>query len=136
CVFAYMILYMPTLALVNAISFRQMDEPARHFSGIRVWGTIGWIVHLPKGNGVRSEEHTSELQSPCNLVCRLLLEKKKTQISLLRNTKTRHRHFMVPFITPSILDSRRYYGFFSICQCCRALLLHDSSMLHISSIKF
>src|SRR5204863_10196793 len=44
CVFAYMILYMPTLALVNAMSFRQMDEPARHFSGIRVWGTIGWIV--------------------------------------------------------------------------------------------
>src|SRR5256885_3151875 len=28
----------------------------------------------------RSEEHTSELQSPCNLVCRLLLEKKKTHI--------------------------------------------------------
>src|SRR5256885_6903979 len=28
--------------------------------------------------GMRSEEHTSELQSPCNLVCRLLLEKKKT----------------------------------------------------------
>src|SRR2546426_8458719 len=28
--------------------------------------------------GTRSEEHTSELQSPCNLVCRLLLEKKKT----------------------------------------------------------
>src|SRR2546426_7231706 len=30
---------------------------------------------------VRSEEHTSELQSPCNLVCRLLLEKKKKQTS-------------------------------------------------------
>src|SRR5256885_7585357 len=29
-------------------------------------------------NGFRSEEHTSELQSPCNLVCRLLLEKKKS----------------------------------------------------------
>src|SRR2546426_1726324 len=29
------------------------------------------------GSGDRSEEHTSELQSPCNLVCRLLLEKKK-----------------------------------------------------------
>src|SRR5256885_10373159 len=28
-------------------------------------------------SGIRSEEHTSELQSPCNLVCRLLLEKKK-----------------------------------------------------------
>src|SRR6266446_10985802 len=31
----------------------------------------------------RSEEHTSELQSPCNLVCRLLLEKKKHQSCLL-----------------------------------------------------
>jgi nucleoside transporter len=41
---AYMILYMPTLALVNTISFRQMDEPARHFSRVRMWGTIGWIV--------------------------------------------------------------------------------------------
>src|SRR5688500_19102039 len=30
-----------------------------------------------KDAGLRSEEHTSELQSPCNLVCRLLLEKKK-----------------------------------------------------------
>src|SRR5256885_7011106 len=32
---------------------------------------------------VRSEEHTSELQSPCNLVCRLLLEKKKKYDVLL-----------------------------------------------------
>src|SRR5256885_3665273 len=32
---------------------------------------------LGHGNELRSEEHTSELQSPCNLVCRLLLEKKK-----------------------------------------------------------
>src|SRR6266850_2907692 len=31
----------------------------------------------PRRHGCRSEEHTSELQSPCNLVCRLLLEKKK-----------------------------------------------------------
>jgi nucleoside transporter len=41
---AYMILYMPTLALVNAIAFRQMNDPSRYFSSIRVWGTIGWIV--------------------------------------------------------------------------------------------
>src|SRR5256885_9979558 len=36
-------------------------------------------VVLPRNRGadLRSEEHTSELQSPCNLVCRLLLEKKK-----------------------------------------------------------
>src|SRR2546426_4929586 len=37
----------------------------------------GWI--RKRGAGHRSEEHTSELQSPCNLVCRLLLEKKKKQ---------------------------------------------------------
>src|SRR5256885_11326135 len=35
-----------------------------------------------KLGGERSEEHTSELQSPCNLVCRLLLEKKKNHIYL------------------------------------------------------
>ena len=40
----YMILYMPTLALVNAISFRQIDDPSRRFGLIRVWGTFGWIV--------------------------------------------------------------------------------------------
>jgi nucleoside transporter len=40
----YMILYMPTLALVNAIAFRQLDDPSRSFGLIRVWGTVGWIV--------------------------------------------------------------------------------------------
>src|SRR5256885_7135899 len=35
----------------------------------------------------RSEEHTSELQSPCNLVCRLLLEKKKKNIQETHNTE-------------------------------------------------
>src|SRR2546426_2955447 len=38
----------------------------------------GRVRDVADGNaGARSEEHTSELQSPCNLVCRLLLEKKK-----------------------------------------------------------
>src|SRR5256885_6009940 len=34
-------------------------------------------TRVTRGSSARSEEHTSELQSPCNLVCRLLLEKKK-----------------------------------------------------------
>src|SRR2546426_2967251 len=37
------------------------------------------MKRLPLRSNRRSEEHTSELQSPCNLVCRLLLEKKKKQ---------------------------------------------------------
>src|SRR5256885_12839264 len=50
---------------------------------------ILWIGLESRGlqvqsKGLRSEEHTSELQSPCNLVCRLLLEKKnKTNISTI-----------------------------------------------------
>src|SRR2546426_9174351 len=57
----------------------------------RAGGNRGGLGELPAGAGkpaegvgeeksavvMRSEEHTSELQSPCNLVCRLLLEKKK-----------------------------------------------------------
>jgi nucleoside transporter len=42
-ILAYMILYMPTLALVNTLAFRQLRDPAREFSPIRVWGTVGWI---------------------------------------------------------------------------------------------
>ena len=43
-VLVYMILYMPTLALVNSVSFNQMKNPAKEFSMVRVFGTAGWII--------------------------------------------------------------------------------------------
>src|SRR2546426_6759593 len=47
------------------------------------------VAVLVSGGGTRSEEHTSELQSPCNLVCRLLLEKKKkAHLNAIIGTKT------------------------------------------------
>src|SRR5256885_5722071 len=52
---------------------------------IRGGGREPGRVRIARVHMSRSEEHTSELQSPCNLVCRLLLEKKKkTEISSLR----------------------------------------------------
>ena len=39
----YMVMYMSTLALVNSVSFNQMKDPAKEFSFIRVFGTLGWI---------------------------------------------------------------------------------------------
>src|SRR5256885_6960504 len=51
-------------------------------------------VNLQQRRG-RSEEHTSELQSPCNLVCRLLLEKKNKKAPRLmcQSIKLHHRYY-------------------------------------------
>ncbi|PTR01502.1 nucleoside transporter [Mucilaginibacter yixingensis] len=40
----YMIIYMPTLALVNSVSFKQMANPNKEFPPIRFFGTLGWII--------------------------------------------------------------------------------------------
>src|SRR2546426_12020205 len=57
-----------------------MDQPSgrrRFLKSVIAMGAVGLPAPGQADEAHRSEEHTSELQSPCNLVCRLLLEKKK-----------------------------------------------------------
>src|SRR2546426_4416019 len=61
-------------AYVSAV---QQKDPAAQISGLEAFLTQYPNSVVKEDALERSEEHTSELQSPCNLVCRLLLEKKK-----------------------------------------------------------
>src|SRR5256885_9627159 len=64
------------------------------------------------GSNQRSEEHTSELQSPCNLVCRLLLEKKKKIRTQIRSRCTLTNGVLIitwsTFRTHSVHVNSRY----------------------------
>src|SRR5256885_5201524 len=63
-------------------SLQRFHDATRDLPGERSVGNSA--ATLRQGDdALRSEEHTSELQSPCNLVCRLLLEKKKKLFILL-----------------------------------------------------
>src|SRR2546430_9325679 len=64
------------LAIPLAMVLRQPDIGTAMVM-IGTWGIMIWAAQLRWTQALRSEEHTSELQSQSNLVCRLLLEKKK-----------------------------------------------------------
>src|SRR5256885_2711936 len=79
----------------------------------------------------RSEEHTSELQSPCNLVCRLLLEKKKIHIQITRTQ-------MLSYSIDSIFNRGKSSGVVHLIRslirqlsCCITTSLHESHRLII-----
>src|SRR2546426_2281204 len=67
--------------MMEAIHHRGPDEGGMYISREIALG-IRRLKVIDLKSGHRSEEHTSELQSPCNLVCRLLLEKKKNKTYL------------------------------------------------------
>src|SRR2546430_7630298 len=62
-----------TLSLHDALPISRRARPSRRWLRIGKFSSQGWA----RDENLRSEEHTSELQSQSNLVCRLLLEKKK-----------------------------------------------------------
>src|SRR5256885_13011464 len=88
--FPYTTLFRSRQPLEAVVQFEvEPRELVRRISGRRSCADCGRAFNMltsppassescPKTGAPRSEEHTSELQSPCNLVCRLLLEKKKT----------------------------------------------------------
>src|SRR5256885_6780331 len=87
-----------TLFRSNAIALPASDPAHRRVAIFMPEPTL--ILNAPAlQRALRSEEHTSELQSPCNLVCRLLLEKKKkihisncTPILFFHSTHTIRSH--------------------------------------------
>src|SRR5260370_20259894 len=88
--FPYTTLFRSVVGNGQEISVAGFDFVAPPPSVIHQTETHSRAVSRPHQN-VRSEEHTSELQSHLNLVCRLLLEKKKKQ---LHNKYTTQRHIM------------------------------------------
>src|SRR5438876_3961943 len=86
--------------------FRRMFEKARKKRGVtgetllqlletrldNVVYLLGFASTRPSKYTTRSEEHTSELQSPVHLVCRLLLEKKKKKQHTARTKRPKRRH--------------------------------------------
>src|SRR2546425_3858647 len=84
--------------------FRSLHHARQHVDRSRSWRLAARGQHRPvqrgvfraaegapgsAGGGCRSEEHTSELQSLAYLVCRLLLEKKKKELSVKQSTATK-----------------------------------------------
>src|SRR2546426_7780531 len=87
--FPYTTLFRSLQVLRKAQARIEEAELRYRPSAVRTRGRLIEGIKRPTAcaNGagpVRSEEHTSELQSPCNLVCRLLLEKKKSKHSQTR----------------------------------------------------
>src|SRR2546426_9081870 len=87
----------PYTTLFRSVEGRSIAYRRR--AGGLVWFDFAVLCGGPRSTAKsnhRSEEHTSELQSPCNLVCRLLLEKKNrkpsTQWIAARRDRARHIH--------------------------------------------
>src|SRR2546426_2918749 len=76
--FPYTTLFRSNSLLVTRTTHKEGVPACQEPKGeVSLGGGERRYSNSPKGTSGRSEEHTSELQSPCNLVCRLLLEKKK-----------------------------------------------------------
>src|SRR5260370_29877100 len=86
-----------TLSLHDALPISKAKTINKYLGkNYTVKASIGHVMDLPTKTIGRSEEHTSELQSHLNLVCRLLLEKKKTiSFSSISDSHSIHIYFII-----------------------------------------
>src|SRR6266566_7841789 len=88
CFFFFLMIRRPPRSTLFPYTTLFRSSPIRHAQRMH-WSNR--FLPSPPSTGARgagrSEEHTSELQSPCNLVCRLLLEKKKKKKNPQKNKK-------------------------------------------------
>src|SRR5256885_9261079 len=79
--FPYTTLFRSTVVAGQDVTERRAQLTARIKEVVEAHPEVHKGVDVELSDRHRSEEHTSELQSPCNLVCRLLLEKKKKMMN-------------------------------------------------------
>src|SRR2546422_3915159 len=84
-------------------------RPTRDSARTAIFSTFA-STSFSSSFAVRSEEHTSELQSRLHLVCRLLLEKKKTVITVVHNPVVLSRHRNAPAQAALEVDSNPARG--------------------------
>src|SRR5256885_5883230 len=87
----------PYTTLFRSVHARALAVPQAE-DAVELLG-LGIEIQLLRAPDGRSEEHTSELQSPCNLVCRLLLEKKKKTNSKTYTLLTHTTNLLPSFST-------------------------------------
>src|SRR5438132_9340289 len=83
----------PTSPAGSARGYRDPCSSRRSRIGKTSWRGRDWCSTCPRTNRDRSEEHTSELQSHSDLVCRLLLEKKK------KTRQQTHKYRVTKFVS-------------------------------------
>ena len=95
--------YKLKAAELGPIRDRNLEEPQQFAQVLAALDAAGLLLSedeklksMPQGYKERSEEHTSELQSPMYLVCRLLLEKKKTKNKQQNNIICKSIYFVWP----------------------------------------
>src|SRR5256885_9419839 len=94
------------------------DEARRAAQPLSLWRyCTARHMHLRAAEVERSEEHTSELQSPCNLVCRLLLEKKKNRTATELYSANFIRRCACTGMVPRPDDQNMVRPCFGGCEC-------------------